>query len=48
MPTISADVGGQERFFANGYERRVLPVVGHFIPREAPDERSAEDPLLYW
>ncbi len=29
---------GKERFFANGYERRVLPDVGHFIPREAPAE----------
>jgi pimeloyl-ACP methyl ester carboxylesterase len=29
---------GKERFFAGSYERRVLPSVGHFIPREAPDE----------
>jgi pimeloyl-ACP methyl ester carboxylesterase len=29
---------GKERFFASSYERRVLPDVGHFIPREAPDE----------
>ncbi|MCA1452383.1 alpha/beta hydrolase [Bradyrhizobium sp. BRP22] len=29
---------GKERFFASSYERRVLPGVGHFIPREAPDE----------
>jgi pimeloyl-ACP methyl ester carboxylesterase len=28
---------GKERFFASTYERRVLPGVGHFIPREAPD-----------
>jgi pimeloyl-ACP methyl ester carboxylesterase len=26
------------RFFAGPYERRVVPVAGHFLPREAPDE----------
>jgi pimeloyl-ACP methyl ester carboxylesterase len=25
------------RHFANSYERRVIPVAGHFLPREAPD-----------
>ena len=34
FPETSAD---KERFFANGYERRVLPKVGNFVPREAPD-----------
>jgi len=29
---------GKERFFVAGYERRLLPGVGHFIPREAPSE----------
>ncbi len=25
------------RFFTGSYERRVIPVAGHFLPREAPD-----------
>jgi pimeloyl-ACP methyl ester carboxylesterase len=25
------------RHFTNSYERRVIPVAGHFLPREAPD-----------
>ncbi|RWL81364.1 MAG: alpha/beta hydrolase [Mesorhizobium sp.] len=29
---------GKERFFVNPYQIRVLRGVGHFIPREAPDE----------
>ena len=29
---------GKERFFNNGYERKVLQGVGHFLPREAPGE----------
>lgn len=32
LPAIS------EGKFIGGYERRVLPGVGHFIPREAPEE----------
>jgi pimeloyl-ACP methyl ester carboxylesterase len=35
FPETSAD---KDRFFINGYERRTLPGVGHFIPREAPEE----------
>jgi pimeloyl-ACP methyl ester carboxylesterase len=29
---------GKEQFFLGGYKRLVLPGVGHFIPREAPDQ----------
>ena len=29
---------GKERFHTAGYERRVLPGIGHFVTREAPDE----------
>ena len=29
---------GKEQFFVNGYERHVLQGIGHFIPREAPDQ----------
>ena len=29
---------GKERFFTAGYERRVLPGIGHFVTREAPGE----------
>ncbi|WP_225769951.1 alpha/beta fold hydrolase [Inquilinus sp. Marseille-Q2685] len=35
LPDTSA---GKEAFFGNGYERRVLDGVGHFVPREAPGE----------
>jgi pimeloyl-ACP methyl ester carboxylesterase len=28
---------GQEKHFTGHYERRVIPVAGHFFPREAPD-----------
>jgi pimeloyl-ACP methyl ester carboxylesterase len=28
---------GHERFFTGRYERRVVPVAGHFLPREAPE-----------
>jgi hypothetical protein len=34
FPETSAD---KERFFTNGYERTLLPTVGHSLPREAPD-----------
>jgi pimeloyl-ACP methyl ester carboxylesterase len=27
---------GKEKYFTGGYERRLLPDVGHFVPREAP------------
>lgn len=27
---------GKEHLFPNGYDRRVLPGLGHFVPREAP------------
>ncbi|TIV69948.1 MAG: alpha/beta hydrolase, partial [Mesorhizobium sp.] len=26
----------KERYFSGGYERRLLPGIGHFVPREAP------------
>ncbi|MBW8727727.1 MAG: alpha/beta hydrolase [Inquilinus limosus] len=35
LPETSA---GKDGFFRGGYERRVLEDVGHFVPREAPDE----------
>jgi pimeloyl-ACP methyl ester carboxylesterase len=28
---------GHARFFAGPYQRRVVPVAGHFLPREAPE-----------
>lgn len=37
-------VGGSERharFFAAAYERRVIPLVGHNLPQEAPQEFAA-------
>ena len=33
LPEASA---GQEQFFTGPYQRRTLPGVGHFVPREAP------------
>jgi pimeloyl-ACP methyl ester carboxylesterase len=27
----------KERYFASHYERHLLPGVGHFVPREAPE-----------
>ena len=41
LPETTAD---KEKFFANGYERHVLPGVGHFIQREAP--RVVVDAIL--
>ena len=35
LPSSSA---GKESFFTGPYERRVLPGIGHFPPREAPNE----------
>jgi pimeloyl-ACP methyl ester carboxylesterase len=35
---LSAPSAGKDEFFRGGYERRVLEDVGHFVPREAPDE----------
>ncbi|MGK9234197.1 alpha/beta hydrolase [Inquilinus limosus] len=35
FPETSA---GKEEFFLDAYERTVLPGIGHFLPREAPDE----------
>jgi hypothetical protein len=34
MPVTSEN---KERYFSDGYERRLLPGIGHFVPREAPD-----------
>jgi pimeloyl-ACP methyl ester carboxylesterase len=28
---------GHKRFFTGPYQRRVVPVTGHFLPREAPE-----------
>jgi len=28
---------GHARHFTDSYERRVIPVAGHFLPREAPE-----------
>jgi pimeloyl-ACP methyl ester carboxylesterase len=33
LPEISA---GHRRFFTGPYQRRVVPVAGHFLPQEAP------------
>ena len=52
VPTIVLHGGGdgvnppgmadtQDRFFTGGYERRVIPVVGHNVPQEAPNETAA-------
>jgi pimeloyl-ACP methyl ester carboxylesterase len=52
VPTISLDGGGDgvrpadgsarhARFFTGGYERRVIPEVGHNLPQEAPVEFAA-------
>lgn len=38
-PAASA---GKERYFSGRYERRLLPGVGHFPPREAPQAVAAE------
>ncbi|MGH3463764.1 MAG: alpha/beta fold hydrolase [Kribbellaceae bacterium] len=38
LPQTTAD---QERHFTAGYERRLLPGVGHFVPREAPAHTAA-------
>lgn len=37
----------QERFFTAGYERRTLPAVGHFVPREAPTTRPPRSSNWY-
>lgn len=52
VPTISLDGGGNgvmplggsehhDRFFTAAYERRVVPVVGHNLPQEAPHDFAA-------
>jgi pimeloyl-ACP methyl ester carboxylesterase len=38
LPATTAD---QERYFTAGYERRLLPGVGHFVPRESPASTAA-------
>ena len=35
--SLADSSAGKEHFFAGRYERRVLPGIGHFIPREAPE-----------
>jgi len=32
---------GHARHFTGSYERRVIPVAGHFLPREAPEAVAA-------
>jgi pimeloyl-ACP methyl ester carboxylesterase len=52
VPTIALDGGGNgviplgstehhDRFFTAAYERRVIPVVGHNLPQEAPHDFAA-------
>ena len=52
VPAIALDGGGDgvmplggsqhhERFFTARYERRVIPLVGHNLPQEAPEEFAA-------
>jgi pimeloyl-ACP methyl ester carboxylesterase len=52
VPTIAlegggdgvAPIGGSEhhaRFFSGPYERRVIPLVGHNLPQEAPEAFAA-------
>jgi pimeloyl-ACP methyl ester carboxylesterase len=52
VPTIVLQGGGdgvngaaaseaQARFFAGPYQRRVIPVIGHDVPQEAPAETAA-------
>ena len=35
--SLVASSEGKEQFFSGPYQRRVLPGVGHYVPREAPD-----------
>jgi pimeloyl-ACP methyl ester carboxylesterase len=35
--TLPDSTAGKDRFFTGGYARHVLPTVGHFPTREAPD-----------
>jgi pimeloyl-ACP methyl ester carboxylesterase len=35
--TLVDATAGKDEFFTSSYERRTLPGVGHFVPREAPD-----------
>lgn len=35
--SLAESSAGKENLFVGKYERRVLPRVGHFIPREQPD-----------
>lgn len=57
VPTIALDGGGDgvmplggseshSRFFSAAYERRVIPLAGHNLPQEAPNE-FAEAILLF-
>ncbi len=52
VPTISLDGGGDgvmplggsqhhDRFFSGRYERRVIPLIGHNVPQEAPEAFAA-------
>ena len=52
VPTVALDgagdgvmpIGGSKRhaaFFTDRYERRVIPLVGHDLPQEAPAEFAA-------
>lgn len=35
--TLPEATAGKDQFFSSSYERRTLPGIGHFVPREAPD-----------
>jgi len=37
LVTFPESSAGKDQFFVNGYERHVIPDVGHFPTREAPD-----------
>jgi pimeloyl-ACP methyl ester carboxylesterase len=39
--TLLSGTAGKERYFRSRYAREVLPGVGHFVPREAPEAVAA-------
>jgi pimeloyl-ACP methyl ester carboxylesterase len=37
---VPGPAAAQQRFFTGRYERRLIPVIGHNVPQEAPAETA--------
>jgi hypothetical protein len=45
---VATQADTQANFFTDRYQRRLIPVIGHDLPQEAPKETAAAVLELFW